>query len=115
MTVVDLCAPLGADRRPSFHRSVVALGTADISLENPGNCHACLLVGNGHTGGRFYCIGGYPDTLPPLVLLPQTHCNSCVLDIAGPHADSAPDIWAVPGGVLGRFVAEVGVAPLSVP
>ena len=114
MTVVDLCAPLGADRRPSFHHSVVALGTTDISLEILGSCHACLLVGNGHTSGRFYCIGGYPDTLP-LVLLRRTHCNSCVLDIAGPRADSAPDIWVVPGGILGRFVAEVGVAPLSVP
>ena len=43
-TVVDLCAPLGADRRPRFHRSVVALGTADISLKILGSCHACLLV-----------------------------------------------------------------------
>ena len=53
--------------------------------------------------------------LPPLVLLTRTHCNSCVLDIVGPRAESALDIWAVPGGVLGRFVAEVSVAPLSVP
>ena len=115
MTVVDLCAPLGADRRPRFHRSVVALGTADISLEILGSCHACLLVGNGHTGGRFYCSGGYSDILPSLFPLPQNHCNSGELDIADTRADSAPYIWDVPGGVPGRFVAEVGVALLSVP
>ena len=115
MTVVDLCAPLGADRRPSFHRSVVALGTADISLEILGSFHACLFVGDGHTGGRFYCSGGYPDILPPLVLPPRNRCNFGEIDIAGPRADSAPYIWAVTGGVPGRFVAEVGVALLFVP
>ena len=73
MALVDLCAPLDADRRPSFHRSVVALGTVGISLANPGNCHASLSVGTSHIGGRFYYIGDYPDTLPPLDLLPRTH------------------------------------------
>ena len=95
MTVVDLCTTLGADRRLSFYRSVVALGTTDISLEILGSCHACLLVGNGHTGGRFYCSGGYLDILP----LPRNHCNSGELNIAGPRADSTPYIWAVPGGI----------------
>ena len=94
MTVVGLCATPDADRRQSFHRSVVAPGTADISLEILGSFHACLFVGDGHTGGRFYCSGGYPDILPP-VLPPRNRCNFGEIDIAGPLADSAPCIWVV--------------------
>ena len=73
MTGVPPCAPLGADHHPSFLRSGVALGTVGTSLATPESCHACLPVGTSHTSGRFYCIGDYPDTLPPPDLLPWTH------------------------------------------
>ena len=115
MPGVPPCAPQGADRPPSSRHIAVALGTAGTSLATRESYPACLPVGTSRTGGHFYCNSDYSDTLPPLVLLARTHCNSCVLDIAGPRADSAPDIWVVPEGVPGRFFAEVGVAQLSVP
>ena len=107
MIVVGLCATLGADRRRSFHRNVVAPGTADIFRKTLGSWHACSSADGGHTGDRFYCNGGYPGILPPPVLLPQNRCNFGEVDIVGPRADSDPCIWVIQGGVFGRFGVEV--------
>mgnify|MGYP006973830091 CR=1 FL=1 len=115
MTVVGLCATLGADRRRSFHRSVVAPGTVDICRETLRSCHACSSAGGGHTGGRFCCIDGYPGILPPPVLLPRNHCNSGEVDNVSTRADSDPCIWVIQGGVFGRFGVEVAGFPRFVP
>ena len=109
MTVVGLCATLGADRHRSFHRNVVAPSTADMCHETLGSRHACSSVVGGHTGSRFYCYGGYPSTLPPPFLLRRNRCNSSGADTVGPRADSDPCIWAARVGVFGRFgVGVVG-------
>ena len=115
MIVVGPCATLGADRHQSFHRNVVAPGTADICREALGSHHACSSVIGGHTGGCFYCNGGYPDTLPSPVLLPRNRCNSGGADTIGPRADSDPCIWAIHDGVFGRFGVGVAGSPRFLP
>ena len=115
MTAVGLCTTLSAYRRRSFHRSVVAPGTTDIYHEILGSCHACLSVGDGHIGGRFYCSSGYPGIIPPLVLPPGNRGNFREVGIVGPRADSDPCIWAIPVGVFGRFGVGVAGSPRFLP
>ena len=115
ITVVGPYATLGVDHRQSFRRNVVAPGIADIWREALGSRHACLSVGGGHTSGRFYCNGGYPAILPPLVLLPRNRCNFGRTDTVGPRADSDPCIWVVGVGVFGRFGVGVAGSPRFLP